>query len=566
MKFKYILSAILSAAVLFSGCVKEESNTSLKSIQVSQTYLSIAPAGSTASVDVTSTVAWNIKSDLPKWLSVSTTSGSAGKSTLSFSAEACSYGRQAEVQIAAGPHTQFITVRQGEMTVETVKCIDILNGTDGKTYRVTGTCTGIANTQYGNWYINDGTSDVDVYVYGTVDASGNYNWSSFNIEVGDVVTIEGPKSTYGTTIELVDATFISVTKSLLKILPDVASVPAAGGEFTVKAAYKGNGTFVNIPDVCSSWLSLKSMDFIAGVPTKLEKAPADTAVLTFCALSNTAGPRNADVEISTKTAKNNSSITLAVSQLGLSGTEETPFTVDEAIAFCKPLTTATTDNYWIKGKVSKLASGFDPKYGNGTFWISGDGQYYDDPDKDFEVYRAMYLNNVSFVEGDRQLQVGDEVVICGQLTRYGSTCETNQNKAYVVSINGVKDKMTGDGTVDNPFNVAAAICFCNTLTGATTEDYYVEGVISQLVSGGYSTQYGNGTFWISNDGVYNGDLTKDFEVYRALYLDNKSFVEGDANVAVGGKVVICGQLTNYKGTSETNQNKAYLYSYTPANN
>ena len=558
MRFKNILSAILTSAVLFSGCAKEESTESLKSIQVSQTYLSIAPAGSSAEVTVNSTVAWNIKSTLPDWLTVSATSGNAGQSKLVFTAPACDYGRQAEIQIAAGAHTQFLTVRQGEMTVETVQCKDVLSGTDGKTYRVTGICTSIANTQYGNWYINDGTGEV--YVYGTVDAGGSYNWASFNIEVGDVVTIEGPKTTYGTTVELVDATFISVTKSLLKLYPENVSVPAAGGEFTVKAAYKGNGTFVNIPDDAAAWLSLKSMDYKAGIPTKLEKAPADTAVITFCALSNVEGPRSADIEISTKTSSNNSSLTLAVTQLGLSGTETTPFTVDEAIEFCKSLTTATTDKYWIKGKVSKIIDSYTEKYGNATFWISGDGQFYDDKAKDFEVYQAYYLDNQKWVGSDRQVQVGDEVVVCGQLTKYGETCETNKQKAYVVSFNGVKDKMSGDGTAENPFNVAAAICFCNTLTGATTEDYYVQGVVSKLVSGGFDPKYGNGTFWISEDGTYNDNLFKDFEVYRTMYLGNRKFVEGDANVAVGNKVVICGQLTNYKGTSETNQNKSYLVS------
>ena len=94
-----------------------------------------------------------------------------------------------------------------------------------------------------------------------------------------------------------------------------------------------------------------------------------------------------------------------------------------------------TDNYWIKGKVSKLASGFDPKYGNGTFWISEDGAYNDNLFKDFEVYRTMYLGNKSYVEGDANVAVGDKVVICGQLTNYKGTSETNQNKSYLVSVN-----------------------------------------------------------------------------------------------------------------------------------
>ena len=46
-----------------------------------------------------------------------------------------------------------------------------------------------------------------------------------------------------------------------------------------------------------------------------------------------------------------------------------------------------------------------------------------------------------------------------------------------------------------------------------------------------------------------------------LYLGNRAWVEGDTQVAVGDRVVICGKITNYGGnTPETASKLAYIYS------
>ena len=62
---------------------------------------------------------------------------------------------------------------------------------------------------YGNWYLTDETGTI--YIYGTLDAKGNEkNFLSLGIEVGDIVTVEGPKTLYGTTDELVNVTVVSL--------------------------------------------------------------------------------------------------------------------------------------------------------------------------------------------------------------------------------------------------------------------------------------------------------------------------------------------------------------------
>ena len=102
----------------------------------------------------------------------------------------------------------------GNVSAQELKtCADVIAGADGTTFRVKGECTKIANTTYGNWYLKDATGEI--YIYGTLDAEGKTkNFSSLGIEVGDIVTVEGPKTTYKeTTVELVDVTVISIEKA-----------------------------------------------------------------------------------------------------------------------------------------------------------------------------------------------------------------------------------------------------------------------------------------------------------------------------------------------------------------
>ena len=175
---------------------------------------------------------------------------------MTFSAEKTTSGREAELSIKAGGNTQYLRVRQGSLEASSATCAEVIAGPDGKTYRVKGTVTAIANATYGNWYLNDGTGEV--YVYGTLDKDGKTkNFASLGIEVGDVVEVEGPKLTYGTTIELVDVTVLSIEKALLTIVTPEPTVEAEGGEVTIEVAYKGKGLFPAVSEDAQDWLSIQ---------------------------------------------------------------------------------------------------------------------------------------------------------------------------------------------------------------------------------------------------------------------------------------------------------------------
>ena len=179
----------------------------------------------------------------------------------------------------------------------------------------------------------------------------------------------------------------------------------------------------------------------------------------------------------------------------------------------------------------------------------------------FTVYGSYFFGNKGWEEGQTQIAVGDEVIVCGKVIDYnGNTPEFASKKSWLVSVNG-KTSEGGDapaGSAAKPFTIAEAIAF---IDGGGTGDVYVAGVVSKIVDKGeFTANYGNGSFWISDDGKFYDDPTKDFEAYRVYWLDNKKWVEGDKQIAVGDKVVLCGQLTKYKTTYETNQNKAYVFS------
>ena len=124
------------------------------------------------------------------------------------------------------------------------------------------------------------------------------------------------------------------------------------------------------------------------------------------------------------------------------GTAEKPYTVAEALNAVKDLTWTSntdyqaTDDVYMKGKISRIPSGGTftegGTYGNASFYISDDGS----ESNEFYCFRVLYLENKKFAEGQTDIKVGDEVVICGKLMNYkGNTPETVSGKAYLYTLN-----------------------------------------------------------------------------------------------------------------------------------
>ena len=251
------------------------------------------------------------------------------------------------------------------------------------------------------------------------------------------------------------------------------------------------------------------------------------------------------------------------------GTQANPYNATAAINLAKSLASgAESPEVYIKGKISSIREEFSTQYGNATFYISDDGTTNGDQ---FYVFRTYYLGNKKYTAGT-QIKVGDDVIICGKVTNYqGNTPETVQNASYLYSLNGTTEggndnptpqpsgEAKGDGTLANPFNAVAATNAASALASGetSTDSYYIQGKVS-TIKYQFDAEHGTATFFISEDGTANNE----FQIYSTYYLDNKSWVEGDKQIAVGDDVIIYGQLTNYNGTPETASKKSYIYSLT----
>ena len=182
---KYLLIALAAITTVGTcvSCDEDDKVTLLDEVQVSSSYVTFAAGGSTSTITLKATDSWSFdQSTVPAWVTINPMSGGAGETNVSFTAGPAADTQSATVLLNCGGKTQRINLLQqtekSELPIST--CAEVIAGADGVTFRVRGICTAIANTNYGNFYINDGTGTV--YIYGTVDAKGAYNWASFNIE------------------------------------------------------------------------------------------------------------------------------------------------------------------------------------------------------------------------------------------------------------------------------------------------------------------------------------------------------------------------------------------------
>lgn len=245
-----------------------------------------------------------------------------------------------------------------------------------------------------------------------------------------------------------------------------------------------------------------------------------------------------------------------------SGTHDDPFNPFAAIQYIKSLgaDVVSEQDIYIKGTIYDIKDEFTARYGNATFSISDYGVKASDL---FYVYRTLYLGNRNYIDGDEQIAIGDEVVICGKVKYYqGEVPETVEKASHLYSLKGktaTVSEPTGAGTVDSPFNAAAANAYIRSLTPqvVSENDIYVKGKICAIINE-FTAQHGNATFYISDDGTTSGSL---FYAYRTSYLGNKKFLDGGTQIQLGDDVVVCGKVILYQGTiPETSENNSHVCS------
>jgi predicted extracellular nuclease len=485
MKLKYYFPLFIAAVALMVSCDDEFSATLLDEIQVSSSYVAIPLTGGSTSITVTANEGWTVENSL-QWLTISSASGSAGESTLTFSAEPALDGRKGEVKIKCGGVTQRINVIQGLATVAPATCAEVIAGPDSKTYLVTGVCTAITNTLYGNWYLEDETGSI--YIYGTLDAKGGTkNFLSLGLEVGDEVTVQGPKTTYGSTVELVDVTVIKINKSLIKVdSVENEVLPVEGGEFIAYLTCKGQGVSVEIPEDAESWLSISSI-----------QSEGTSAVVTFKATANTGGDRGTTLMFHTTDGTKDYSAQTALTQKGAI----VKVSVAEFIA-----AEVSTIPYRLSGVITSITSAT-----SGRLYL-----------RDFSGEIYVYGIQDFSTKG---LKVGDIITIVGKRAEYQGTPQV------------------GSAVLETSIPVTPAT-IAEVLTKPDDPNTYfmVTGEITSIVNADY------GNLWLK-DGESEIYVYGCYPGWGATG-DARKFLLADKGIKVGDQLTVIARKGSYQGAPQ----------------
>ncbi|MBR6948293.1 MAG: BACON domain-containing protein [Muribaculaceae bacterium] len=478
MKLKYFISFFALVALL-SSCSDDDSMTLLDEIKVSSSYVGIDVDGGSNTITLNAKEAWSFDAEeIPAWLTVSPMNGGAGETKVTFTAPSTMDGRTAVLHVSCAEKSQTINVIQGLAVVSPATCAEIIAGPESKTYRVTGTVATITNTTYGNWILRDETGEITIY--GTLDAKGNEkNFLSWGMEVGDIVTVEGPKQLYGTTVELVNVTVVNIQKSLVKVEgydPEDATIPVEGGNVAVNLTCKtNNGISVEIPEEAKSWLGIVSV------------AGGAEPVVTFHANANAGGDRSTTVVFKTTDDKGQEYTAEAV--INQKGSIQEMSIAD----FLLEPTENNNSLYRITGVITSIAN---PTYGN-VYIRDWSGEVY--------VYG---IGAKGFFE-TTGLKVGDVVTLVGKRAVYKGT---DQLSNTTLEDYKTVTPMTIDEFLDQEDNPNVYYMLTGNITevaNATYGNLYLEDETNQVYVYGCYPGWGatgdNRKNWLETAGIAVGD-------------------------------------------------------------
>ena len=620
MKHIHSFLSILAAAALALGCVPEQVISSIPEFKPDQSYLGIPYEGGIANTGVTSKTDWSFdESTIPEWLTVTPHNGGPAVNSIVFAAEknTAASDRTANLIVnVAGKQQRFTVVQSGpgafEAPLSTIE--QVAAGADGEVFRIRATVTGIRNTNYGNIDVDDGTGSI--YIYGLFNGLGQYpkdaagGWGSFGIEPGDVITVQGPRTMYGSTLELVDATLIKVEKSLIAVEPsEIALESAEAGTFTISVVSKADGMAV-LPS--ESWIKL----------TDIAAGEGGAAVYSFAYEANTTtAARTASVVFKATNSSKSVSVTQpGVPPTGQSITDIVALPDNSGVETLESTVVAKTTKGFVISDGATAIYAYDSgtnavELGDKVKVLATKTTYNGVPElatitsvektgtasvvhptvKDITAgivdYTASVAEYIQFtgtlkVSGN-YLNVEFDGVDTG--TKQGSivypidALDAKSFDGQVITVTGyfnglssggkfvnvIATKIAGanaKGTLSNPYTPAeaaaavAGLKWTSNTEYESTDEVYMKGKICKIANKGTYTEggtYGNASFYLSADGTGDGE----FYVFRALYLGNKKFEAGQTDIKVGDEVVVYGKLMNYQNnTPETVSGKAYLYS------
>ena len=438
--------------------------------------------------------------------------------------------------------------------VETVPISNVIAGEDGITYCVRGEVTKIANTQYGNFYIKDETGEL--YVYGTLDANGaTKNFASLGIEVGDIVTVMGPRKDYNGTVELVNVRVMKIEKpdtptpsnygtaeAPLTVAQAIALIDAESNisEAYVKgkiskidsynATYKSITYWISDDGTTTTQLQVYSGKGLNGVDFASKE---DLTVGKTVVIKGTLKKYNTTYEFD-----KNSSI-ISIEGEGGGGTPSDEVKV-VSIAQFNAAEVSTDVWYQLTGIVCNLKDG--DLYGNFDLMDATDSVYVYGLLSEKGGAKKLFQELVAA----KGIKNGSKITIIGTRGEYNGKIEVLN--AYFVSIEG-----EGGGGTPTPSGEVQAVTVAQFNEAAESNEvwYQLTGTISNLKDGDL---YGNFDLTDETGSVYVYGLLSEKGGAKKLFQE----LVATYGITNGSKITIIGNRGSYAGKIEVT--KAYFVS------
>ena len=310
----------------------------------------------------------------------------------------------------------------------------------------------------------------------------------------------------------------------VEVTPDSIELPQAGGQSQVSVNTSSKWK-VKIPDTAADWLTV--------APLQGEGA----AQITFDAGKNEKKDRKVTVQL----IAGYDIVPITVTQPGAiaagDGSKEHPFSASEAREWVLKNVESgavTPTNYYVSGIIHKVQTTFadSGNYGNATFFIADDAS---DTKNDFEAFQVYYLGHKKWVSGNTDVQVGDEVIVCGPLTNYNGTPETaGKGAAYLYKLN---DQVVEEQTQTE-------------ITESTVEDFIKSDGATYYRLSGKVSSFTKGTNSTSGKNYMQFNLTDATGTILVYGFKEGEYDKWSGQITDGGTVVLTGTYTYYAAKSQ----------------
>lgn len=268
------------------------------------------------------------------------------------------------------------------------------------------------NSTYGSityWISEDGTTTNQFEVYGGLNL-GNKKFESINdLKLGAEVVVFGNIKKFNNTYEFDKNNYlVSYVEPTISVAAPVFSPEA--GTYTESQ---------NVTITCETEGATIYYTVDGTEPTKASTqytAAIEISETTTIKAVAYVGEVSSRVETATYEIKDPNAP-------GMSA--DNPYTVEQARAAIDAGNGVT--GVYAKGKVSKIVTAYNAEYGNISYNISDDGT---ETAAQLQAYRGKSYDGENFTSAD-DIQVGDEVVVFGNLKKYNSTYEFDAGNQLV---------------------------------------------------------------------------------------------------------------------------------------